>query len=148
MTLNWGKGIVFVYSIFALSMLGLAYQSTKHDVGLVKKDYYDDEINYQTHYVKMQNARQLTTDLKIAFDSTGRDILLTFPTHLPKPSGKVLLFRPSQTGVDATLDIVTDAQYSMIISTKSLLSGLWKIKVDWQANGKDYYKEQPLTIGK
>ena len=146
MALNWGKGIALVYTLFALSMLGLAYQSTKHDVGLVKKDYYDDDINYQTHYVKMQNARQLTTDLSIALDSTGSEIVLHFPKDLPKPTGKILLFRPSQTGVDATLDIETDAQYSMAVPTKSLQSGLWKIKVDWQANGKDYYKEQPLVI--
>ncbi len=148
MTLDWGKGIALVYSIFALSMLGLAYQSTKHDVGLVKKDYYEDDINYQTHYVKMQNARQLTTDLTIKFDATGSEIILHFPTDLPKPSGKVLLFRPSQSSNDVSLDIETDAQNSMVVPTKSFQAGLWKIKVDWQANGKDYYKEQPLTIGK
>ena len=146
MKLNWGKGIALVYTLFALSMLGLAYQSTQHDVGLVKKDYYDDDINYQTHYAKMQNARGLTTDLKIALDSTGNDIMLNFPTDLSKPSGKVLLFRPSQTGVDETLDIETDAQSNMILPTKSLQSGLWKIKVDWTAAGKDYYKEQPIVI--
>ena len=146
MKLNWGTGIALVYSIFALSMVAMAIQSTKHDVGLVKKDYYEDDIHYQTHYVKMQNARQLTTDLKIALDTTGSVIVLHFPTDLSKPMGKVLLFRPSQTGADVEIDILTNAQNSMEIPTKSLKSGLWKIKVDWQATGKDFYKEQPLMI--
>ena len=146
MKFNWGTGIALFYSIFAITMVGLALQTTKHDVGLVKKDYYDDDINYQSHYVKMQNARNLTTDLVIKLNADGQNIVLQFPKDLPNATGQILLFRPSQTGVDTKLDIKTDAQNAQVLSTTGLKSGLWKIKVDWQAEGKEYYKEQGIVI--
>ena len=146
MKLNWGTGIALVYGIFALSMLGFAIQSTKHDVNLIKKEYYEDDINYQVHYDKIQNAMKLKTDLKVALDSTGSAIVLSFPAALPKPTGKVLIFRPSQTGVDVELTVEVNAQNAMEIPTSSLKAGLWKIKVEWQAEGKDFYKEQSLII--
>ncbi|MBL7816555.1 MAG: FixH family protein [Saprospiraceae bacterium] len=146
MKLNWGKGIALVYGLFAASMLAFALNTTKYDVGLVKKDYYEDDINYQTHYVKMQNARALKTDLKVTLDSLGDFIVLSFPTDLPSPTGKILLFRPSQTGTDVDIDIKPDANSRVEVPTQSLKAGLWKIKVDWKAADKDYYKEQSLVI--
>jgi hypothetical protein len=113
---------------------------------LVKKDYYDDDINYQVHYDKMKNARDLKTDLVIKLDSMGKNIVLQFPADLPQPTGKVLLFRPSQTGVDESIEIKADTQNEQLLSTESLKSGLWKIKVDWNVAGKDYYKEQGLVL--
>jgi hypothetical protein len=146
MKLNWGTGIALAYGSFAIVMVGLALQTTKHDVGLVKKDYYDDDINYQVHYDKMKNARDLKTDLVIKLDSMGKNIVLQFPADLPQPTGKVLLFRPSQTGVDESIEIKADTQNEQLLSTESLKSGLWKIKVDWNVAGKDYYKEQGLVL--
>ena len=146
MKLNWGTGIALVYGIFALSMVGFAIQSSKQDIGLVKKDYYEDDINYQTHYNKIQNAQHLKTDLSVALDSTGSAIAFKFPTDVSKPTGKILLFRPSQSGADVELDISLNPQNIMEIPTQSLKAGLWKVKVEWNADGKDFYKEESLII--
>ena len=44
------------------------------------------------------------------------------------------------------IEIKADAQNAQLLSTESLKSGLWKIKVDWNVAGKDYYKEQGLVL--
>lgn len=148
MKFNWGTGIAAAYTIFALAMVGLVIKSTQHDVNLVKKEYYDDDINYQSHFNKLQNEKNLTTDLKIDLITEGVDLSIKFPTETPQPTGKITFFRPSKTGIDKTLDIQVNEKNEMIIPTSILKDGLWKVQVDWQANGKTFYKEQNILIGK
>lgn len=148
MKFNWGTGIAAVYITFALAMIGFVIKSSQHDVNLVKKNYYDDDINYQTHYDKVKNARSLTKDLNIDLITEGADIALKFPSETPNPTGTVTFFRPSKTGVDQTLDIKVNEQNEMIIPASAFQSGLWKVQVDWQANGKPFYKEQNIIINK
>ena len=56
MKFNWGTGIALAYGIFALSMVGVVFASRKHDPGLVQKNYYDLDLNYQARMDKKQNA--------------------------------------------------------------------------------------------
>ena len=156
MKFNWGTGIAATYIIFALAMVGLVIKSTQHDVNLVKKEYYDDDINYQSHFNKLQNEKNLSTDLKIDLitkvsnpeNSARVDLSLKFPAETPQPTGKITFFRPSKTGIDKTLDIQVNEKNEMIIPTSILKDGLWKVQVDWEANGKTFYKEQNILIGK
>ncbi len=148
MKFNWGTGIALFYSTFALAMVFMVIKSSQHDVGLIKKNYYDDDINYQSHFDKLQNERNLKTDLMIDLTHEGTDLALKFPTETPKPTGKVTFFRPSKTTIDKTLDIQAGDNNEMIIPTAVLQSGLWKVQVDWQANGKTFYKEQNVFIEK
>lgn len=148
MKFNWGTGIAAVYATFALAMVGLVIKSSQHEVNLVKKDYYDDDINYQTHYNKVQNSRNLSKDLSIDLITEGVDISLKFPEETPNPTGKVTFFRPSKTGIDQTLEIKVNEKNEMIIPTSILQSGLWKVQVEWEANNKAFYKEQNIVINK
>jgi nitrogen fixation protein FixH len=82
------------------------------------------------------------------YESARVDLSIKFPTETPQPTGKITFFRPSKTGMDKTLDIQVNDKNEMIIPTAILKDGLWKVQVDWQANGKKFYKEQNVFIGK
>jgi nitrogen fixation protein FixH len=143
---NFGTGIAVVYSIFALSMLTAAIRSTYYNVGLVKKDYYADDLNYQQHFNKIQNEKGSVERLQIERDTEGTCVILHFPKNQPAPTGVVTLFRPSKVGVDETLSIKTDEGNKMHVPIKSLLRGAWKIQIDWTANGTSFYREENITL--
>ena len=146
MKIHFGKGIAFVYSLFALSMLAAAIRSTYYDVGLIKKDYYTDDLTYQTHFNKVQNEQSAPEHLKIERNTEGSFVVLIFPKNQTAPTGTVTLFRPSQVGIDQTLNIQTNADNTMQIPTNTLLKGVWKIKVDWIANGVGFYRESAVIF--
>lgn len=143
---NFGTGIAVVYSIFALSMVAAAIRSTHYDVGLVKKDYYADDLNYQQHFDKIQNEKGSAEPLKIERDTEGVCLILHFPENQPSPKGTITLFRSSKVGIDETLVIKTDEGNTMHVPTKSLMRGAWKIQIDWRANGTAFYREENITL--
>jgi nitrogen fixation protein FixH len=148
MKFNWGTGIALFYGTFALAMVFMVIKSSQHDVGLIKKNYYDDDINYQSHFDKLQNSKNLKTDLAIDLTGEGAELSLKFPAETPSPTGKVTFFRPSKTNIDKTLDIQVNDKNDMVVPVSVLQSGLWKVQVDWQAQGKTFYKEQNVFIEK
>jgi nitrogen fixation protein FixH len=143
---NFGTGVAVVYSIFALSMLTAAIRSTYYNVGLVKKDYYADDLNYQQHFNKIQNEKGSGERLKIERDTEGVCLILRFPKNQPSPIGTVTLFRPSKVGIDETLVIKTDEENRMHVPIKTLMRGAWKIQIDWRANGTAFYREENITL--
>lgn len=143
---NFGTGIAVVYSIFALSMVAAAIRSTHYDVGLVKKDYYADDLNYQQHFDKIQNEKGSAERLKIERDTEGVCLILHFPKNQPSPKGTITLFRSSKVGIDETLVIKTDEGNTMHVPIKSLMRGAWKIQIDWRANGTAFYREENITL--
>jgi hypothetical protein len=150
---NFGTGVAVVYSIFALSMLAAAIRSTHYDVGLVKKDYYADDLNYQQHFNKIQNEKGSAERLQIERNVLARNeategtcLILHFPKNQPSPTGTVTLFRPSKVGIDQKLTIKTDEGNKMHVPVKTLLRGAWKIQIDWIANGRAFYREENITL--
>lgn len=142
---NFGTGIAVVYSIFALSMLTAAIRSTHYDVGLVKKDYYADDLNYQQHFNKIQNEKGSAERLKMERDTEG-SLILQFPKTQMPPNGTITFFRPSKVGIDQTFDLKTNADNTMVIPTNTMIRGAWKIQIDWMANGMAFYREENITL--
>jgi hypothetical protein len=95
MKLNWGTGIAIFYGCFMLTFIGIAIKTTQYDVNMVKKDYYNDDINYQKHYDKIQNEKDLIEKVQINFDTETESVVLKFPKTLSLPMGKVMLFHPA-----------------------------------------------------
>jgi nitrogen fixation protein FixH len=149
---NFGTGIAAVYSIFALSMLTAAIRSTHYDVGLVKKDYYADDLNYQQHFNKIQNEKGSVERLKIERnviamnEATEGSLTLQFPKTQTPPNGTITFFRPSKVGIDQIFDLKTNADNTMVIPTKAMIRGAWKIQIDWTANGTAFYREENITL--
>ena len=60
MKFNFGTGIALVYGIFAVGMVTMVIISRGEDPGLVQKDYYNLDLNYQAHLTGKQNTAALT----------------------------------------------------------------------------------------
>ena len=146
MKLNWGSGIAIFYSIFVLVLVFAVFKSRNYDHSLVSDQYYADDLKYQEHYDKLVNANLLEEDLKIWNKKQKGGIELQFPKELQNVGGEIHLFCPSDSKSDLRMTIQPDTENIQFVPTEGMRKGLWKVKVDWTAENKAYYKEEVITI--
>ena len=146
MKFNWGTGITIFYSVFVLVLVFAVYRSTQYDHSLVSEHYYADDLAYQQHYNKLVNAQQLEEDLKIWNKIQKAEVELHFPAEFEEVSGEVYFFCPSDQRSDFRLPVQADDGHIQHIPTQGLRPGRWKVKVNWKAEGKEFYKEETINI--
>jgi nitrogen fixation protein FixH len=146
MKLNWGHGIAIFFSVFVISLIYQVYRSTQYDNSLVSEKYYADDLNYQQHYNKLVNTQQLEEDLQIHTNRKDNTVELRFPDEVQQVHGEIYFFCPSDQKSDFKIAIAPQDK-TQKVSMDGLRPGLWRIKVNWDAEGKEYYKETTINIG-
>ena len=146
MKINWGTGIAIFYGCFMLTFISIAILSTRHDVNMVKKNYYDDDINYQKHYDRIQNEQALTEKVQINFNTELESVVIKFPSNMPLPLGKIILFHPARDTDDKSFEIKADSALQMIIPVKGFPNGRWQVQINWESGNKTFYKEEYIVI--
>lgn len=145
MKLNWGHGIAIFFTLFVGSLVFQVIKSTQYDNSLVSDHYYADDINYQKHYNKLVNSQQLKQDLKIEKTEAGEYVELIFPKELTRVEGNIHFFCPSDSKGDFKLPISIN-NGKQVVPVEGLKKGLWRVKVNFEADGKAYYKEEPIIL--
>ena len=146
MKFNWGTGIALFYGTFVAVLLYFVLKSTGQDNSLVSEDYYAEDLQYQEHYEKLHNAASLEQDLVIRENDGLGQVEFSFPEKLGKAEGEILFFCPSDSHADFRVTIQADERAFQAISSRNLKKGFWKIKVDWQAGGRQYFKETGIVF--
>lgn len=145
--MNWGYGIAIVYGIFVAGMLGAVIASTRHDPGLVSKQYYDLDLNYQAHFDKKQHTADLATALTAAFDAEQRELVLAFPDSLSVERGAIQFRRASTTKDDFLYPIpAVSSGANWRMPAGSMASGRWLMDIEWVSNGKGYFYATSIMV--
>ncbi|MBI5916209.1 MAG: FixH family protein [Bacteroidetes bacterium] len=144
MKLNWGTSIAIIYTVFAATMVGFVIKSRSFDHALVVDDYYAKDLAYQSQYDKLTNSRNLTNDLTIS--KTGENVQLAFPKEFSRLEGEILFYRADDKSKDFTLKIAPDGQGEQLVPSGTLTPGRWTVKVDWQGDGKAFFKEEVIIL--
>lgn len=150
MKFNWGTGIFIFLVLFVLAMLGLVFITSLHEVNLVTQEYYPKGVKYQDQIDKEKHTSALEHKLEVT--QNGDIINVVFPTIYGNDSsvndiqGKIQLYFPISYRYDKEYKISVDANNTQAISTDSVMVGRCIFKVDWTANGVDYYQETELRI--
>lgn len=144
MKFNWGTGIALAYGIFALSMVGVVFASRKHDPGLVQKNYYDLDLNYQARMDKKQNTSALAKLPQAHFNTSGQTISVQFPPGMNVSGGSAKLYRSATTRDDFSVKI--ENTNALEIPAASLANGRWHVELDWEAGGKGYFWETVVVV--
>ncbi|MFT5617904.1 MAG: hypothetical protein ACI85I_001130 [Arenicella sp.] len=140
MKFNWGHGITLFSALFMSMILYFVISSVNYDSELVSEDYYENEINYQTRIDKERNASK--EKINISQEATGLQIV--FLNSVDK--GTVQFFRPSNKELDFQKPIQLNSNFQQQIGLENTKPGLWRIKLDWQKGGKDFYYEESVVI--
>lgn len=144
--MSWGWKITLLYGGFVMMMVILVVLSSQQDIPLVRKDYYEHDLKYNEHLIRMANSQKLTKNVAVKYDEPNEKITLQFPEAMESLSGEILVFRPSQEGIDFTLPIEKLKNNQLIFGTSEMLKGKWKLKINWKNNSTTYYKEVVLDI--
>ena len=140
MKFNWGTGIAIFYTLFAAFIFTMVYKSRSVNHSLVSKEYYADDLKYQQHYVKLVNTRSLATQPKLV-KQANKTIAVQFPPQFKSLNGELWVFSPITDHLDRKVPIKVNADQLQILPTEKLPSGRYKLKIDWQGDGKDYFSE-------
>ncbi len=144
----WPTAIAVVYGLFVLYLVGLFAFSRRQHFDLVSKSYYEDELKYQQQIDRMQRVQDEGAQPLVRFGGETRQLVLEFPAPFSGPavSGRVVLFRPSDAGADLEIPLQLDAAGRQVIDGRKLRKGLWRIKIHWQKDSREYYYEENLVL--
>lgn len=146
MKFNWGTGIALFFSIFVISLVYTVYQTTLIDNSLVFDDYYAKDLAYQQHYDKLKNAMALEEKVEITNSRSESKVSIQFPRSVGKVSGEITFFCPSHSKSDFKLAVEPDQEFLQQIDSKGLRKGLWKVRINWEAAGKEFYSEETIVL--
>jgi len=146
MKFNWGHGIALFYIIFASILIYFVVKSTQYDHSLVVENYYEEDLKYQQHYEKLANSKALENDITINHDPKSENIKIKFPKEQGTVAGTIHFYRPSDKSKDIKVKIELDQNFEQSLSVSKLIPGLWKLKIDWQADGAAFYKEESVIF--
>ncbi|MCW3462467.1 FixH family protein [Chitinophaga nivalis] len=144
--MHWGHKIILVFVVFAAGMLTLVTKSMRTKIDMVTPDYYSEELKYQQIIDGQQHAAALSAPVVIS--QPDDHVAVSFPAELHGRSftGKITFYRPSDSGKDVILPLQTNTEGQQLISKSLLTKGNYKIKLQWEMDGKPFYQEQSLHI--
>jgi len=145
---SWPVGIAVIYLSFVFLLIAFVIFSRFQQVDLVTEDYYEQELKYQQQINRMNRAQALSEPVNWKHDTFNDRLLLEFPKEIDpiKVKGHILFFRPSDAKQDKLTALNLTSENTQIINTKNLSSGFWKLKIFWQVDNIEYYKEGNLVI--
>jgi nitrogen fixation protein FixH len=145
--ISWGTGISIVIILFLIVTIGQTIAIHVFiDYDLVEEEYYEAEIKYQSQIEKMERTNALPETLKIKL--TSQFIEFKFPSIFEDKTigGFINFYKPSNDLLDKTQVVKLNDENKMYFSTNELTTGLWKIKVNWEVGGIEYYTEKLLMV--
>jgi nitrogen fixation protein FixH len=142
----WGHGIAAVYAIFALASLGIVAFTMTQKVELVAPDYYAQEVAYEQQINRLRETNALEQQATCTLSADGQFIKLQFPIKKAAVQGTIRFYRPSESALDEEYEIDPDNDGSQLLPTTKLAKGLWRIKVTWSAEGREFYNEFTVRL--
>lgn len=136
--------IIAVFCFFIIFILQFVFRSMDNDTHLVSENYYQDELNYQTHIDKLNRSKSIQNET--IFTSQGDTLTIQFPSLLSTAKGSIEFYNPVNPLLDQMLNITIEDNKPITISTKNLPRGSWTLKVNLLKNKTEYYVEKQLTL--
>ncbi|HEY5918567.1 MAG TPA: FixH family protein, partial [Chryseolinea sp.] len=139
-----GKSIVLAFVLFAIFIGVLVTVCVRQDISLVTREYYKEDLDYQSQMDRERNAEQLIEKPKIDIvDNQSLRVAFDFSQF---DAGKVVLYSPSDISEDKTFELEATNSPFQIFSLGSLKKGNYRIKMTWSASGKEFYFEKSIFI--
>jgi len=145
----WPLGIV-LGSLFYVGGVGVcSFLAVTHKSELVNEKYYDQEIKYQSRIDSLGRAQQLATRATAVYDDASKRILISLPVEQAGKTvrGEIELYRPSAAGQDQQFKLEPDAKGMQTLDAAALAPGFWKVRVNWNVDGQDYFLDQKIAVG-
>lgn len=143
--MNFGKWIVVSFILFAAFIGTLVTICLRQDISLVSKNYYKEELAYQTQIERLNNTHQLAQKptVKIVAPSI---LKVQFHQLDEIQNGQLRLFCPSNSEMDRNFKLKLSNNGGEEIDLAGLESGMYKVKLLWTMQGKEFYLEEIINF--
>jgi nitrogen fixation protein FixH len=139
----WPYAIVGYFAVVIAAMASWITFAVRNDMELVRKDYYEHEIKFQQQIDRLERTAAIKGGVAVNYDPKARLVSLRLPANA---DGEVHLYRPSDSKLDRRVKLDLDAAGSQTLNVAELQAGLWRMRFSWEAEGKEFYFEEPLII--
>ncbi len=146
----WPLGIVAAFVLFAAGTAALVVTASRRHSELVATDYYDQEIAFQQRLDELRRTEPFATEIAVDWKASPERIRLSLPkTHAAAGlTGRVAFYRPSDAGRDRTVPLRPDAAGRQDVRAQNLASGLWRVRLEWESGGQQYFAERRLVVSR
>ncbi len=141
---HWGKRIAVVYTLFAVSTLAFVAFAFTERVDLVREDYYQQSLRYDTTAIATANAAALGSAAGVRIREDGH-IVVRIPDG-NRSEGTITFYRPSSPEMDSVIPLKTNDDGEQVIATNRFESGKWTVIVQWTFEGRQYRQERSITL--
>ncbi len=138
------KWVITAFIFFALFIGTLVVISIRQDIGLVSKNYYQDELKHGEKMIRQTNASQLTEQPRLTFENNS--VTVAYPHLSTIESGELRVQRPSDERLDQQFEITAGEQDSQSFELKVWEKGLYRVSLTWKMEGKEYYVEKLMVL--
>lgn len=144
---NWGKGLTVIIVLFVATTLSVVFYLVSLDYYMVSENHYEQAVEYQQQIDRIEHTSELEHPIEIN-RSNSRDIQILFPDSLASlnPTGKVKLYRPSDSNLDRLLELRLDTDGRQIIPGADLQKGKWRVQVTWKSDNKEFFEEATIFL--
>lgn len=144
----WMWGIIISLVVFGGFFIGFAIWTFQDDVELVQNNYYEKDVVFEQQIRRVERTDALAVKPQLKYRKSEETLTLHFPTEMQhvNPTGSILLFRPSDLKLDRKFDLKLQGDTLQVVSVPELLSGLWRIKLNWTSMEIEYYLEEMLVV--
>lgn len=144
--MNWGHKITIVIVVFLAGMLGMVYFASIQNNEMIDDHYYQKELEYQDVIDAKQNLINISSDNLVS--QTMMEVTVTLPvgTFEKLEKGNIELLRNDSQSKDVQLAIEPNGWNVRTIPKSSLSKGIYKVRMGWTNDGKEYYKEESVFV--
>ncbi|HPM30936.1 MAG TPA: FixH family protein [Chryseolinea sp.] len=143
--MNFGKWIVVSFILFTVFIGTLVTVCMRQDIDLVSKDYYKEELAYQDQIERLNNTEILSTKPTVQLmENNILQIKLNQSDEIK--NGELILFCPSNSKMDRKFKLSALPGESDLIELKGLDKGMYKAKLLWTMDDKEFYVEEVINI--
>ena len=144
----WPVAIISFFVMAIAFIVSFIVFASGQRADLVRQDYYEEEIRFQHQIDRVSRTESISAQVGIAYDSAGRFIAVTLPALQAdqQPTGRILLYRPSDARLDQSIRLALDPTGVQRLDAKRLRSGLWKIRVQWNVSGQEFFFDKSIVV--
>jgi hypothetical protein len=142
--MNFGNWIVVAFVLFTIFIGVLVTVCVRQDISLVSKNYYNEELAYQDQIKRINNTTGLSKKPGIT-KIDNNTIQIAFDKEMKIENGKVKFFCPSDPKMDRDFELTANGN-TQLFNTNALRKGMYKVKLLWVMDGKEFYYEEIINI--
>jgi len=139
--MNWGKGIILGMAIFMLFIISMCVYMFRMPADEYDHQYYEKGLNFDKDFAKEKQVVADNAQPTISIKAGEARIAFTKPAN-----GTARFIRPSSEALDKTFQLNTNTGSSTSLALTGLVTGKWRVVLDWKSGDKAYLYQQEVYI--